>query len=297
MDWRLKCLAHWAFSLPGLRRLYPGLKLRLSPDTAVRGRAELREQLDHSRRHLAALRRFGRPPEGIAAYEFGAGRDLANPLNLWALGVDRQTVVDQSHLLRPELVARAAEFLREEPAPDLVRRPGPLTHGPGLALRLDADCGIRYLAPADAQNTGLPAAGVHLISSVNTLEHIPPGELEPILAECRRLLAPGGVLSMVIDYSDHYAKGRQGLSPYHFLRFGPGVWRACNPPLHYQSRLRHADYGRLFAAAGLRTLHHKAWQPAGAERLLAAEPLAPAYAARPAAELLPTGGWWVLGRG
>ena len=45
--------------------------------TAHTKREELREQLEHSRRHLAALHSFGRPPESIAAFEFGAGRDLA----------------------------------------------------------------------------------------------------------------------------------------------------------------------------------------------------------------------------
>jgi SAM-dependent methyltransferase len=295
MNWRVKCLVHWLFSLPGLRRLYPGLKLRLSLGTVRRDLAALRAQLDLSRRHLYALERFGEmAPPKVTALEFGAGRDLANPLNLWALGVERQIVLDQHWLLQPELVARAAGFLRREAAADLRRRPGLLPAGPGLPAVLREDHGIRYLAPADARRTGLPAGSVHLVSTVNTLEHIPPRELAAILGECRRVLAPGGVVSMVVDYSDHYAHGHPGMSPYHFLRYSPGAWRLHNPPLHHQNRLRHADYARLFAQAGLELRHQQAWQPPAAASLLAGQPLAAAYASRPRAELAPTSGWWVL---
>ena len=51
----------------------------------------------------------------------------------------------------------------------------------------------------------LPAASVDFVSSTNTLEHIPATDIGPILAECRRLLRPDGVVSCRIDMRDHYS--------------------------------------------------------------------------------------------
>ena len=296
MHWRIKWLALSLFSLPGLIRIYPGLKQRLVR-SVFRSPRQIRQEIAHSLAHVRAFRRHAPVPLARARYfEFGAGRDLVNNLCLWCLGLEQQTVVDLYPLLRAELVEHVRRRLLEmapEPFLRLPRTPLRPTH-PREDLR--RHYGIHYRAPCDAAHTGLPPASVDLIATVNTLEHIPPAELDPILAECRRLLRPGGVMSMIIDYSDHYSHFDRAITPYNFLRYSEAAWRRYNPPLHYQNRLRHADYAGLFTAAGFRILEEQAETPPQAERLLARVPLDAAFARRPRSELLPTRGHYVLRR-
>jgi SAM-dependent methyltransferase len=184
-------------------------------------------------RHLAfAADHLGRPVR--SAYEFGAGWDLVVPLALARAGVKEQTVTDIRRLVRDELVADSASRLE-------------------VTEDIEA-LGINYLAPVDAMGTGLPSASFDLVTSTDTLEHVPRPQLVPLLRECRRLLSPGGILTARIDYRDHYSYGDPALSPFHFLRYDNETWRRWNPPSHFQSRLRHRDHIEALAQAGFDVL-------------------------------------------
>lgn len=144
---------------------------------------------------------------------------------------------------------------QEEPArTHACREPSRARPGPPLRSRaeLETRFGIRYLAPCDARATGLPSASVDFASSTSTLEHIPEPDIVPILAECRRLLRPDGVLSARIDMRDHFAYADPGVSPYSFLRYSPRVWRLLNSRLYFRNRLRLPNHLRLIEAAGIR---------------------------------------------
>jgi SAM-dependent methyltransferase len=233
VDWRIKALGHWAISLlPRSDDLGYLMQRRITRTLPMS--AELFD--DHvaaAERHLSvATKHLGRPARN--AYEFGAGWDLVVPLVLARAGLRDQTLTDIRRLVREELVADSAARL-------------------GMDLDLEA-LGITYMAPVDAMATGLPSASFDLITSTDTLEHVPRRELVPLLAECRRLLAPDGVLSARIDYRDHYWYGDPSITPFHFLRYDRRAWRRWNPPSHYQSRLRHRDHLAAFEAAGLAVL-------------------------------------------
>ena len=105
--------------------------------------------------------------------------------------------------------------------------------------------GIEYRAPCDARATGLAADSVDCVTSTSTLEHIDPSDIGGILRECHRILRADGIMSMAVDYTDHYA-----ISQYNFLRYSDRAWKMFNPQLHFQNRQRHADYVRLFEASG-----------------------------------------------
>jgi hypothetical protein len=55
---------------------------------------------------------------------------------------------------------------------------------------------------------------------------------------------------MYVDLSDHWSHGDPSIGEVNFLRYPPRQWRRLNPSNHFQNRLRHSDYLRLFAAAG-----------------------------------------------
>jgi SAM-dependent methyltransferase len=210
--------------------------------------------------HLNVFRDHGpsRPLAEAVFYEFGAGWDLAIQLSYAALGVGRQVLVDIRPNLRLELVnasieslARQRERLEREAGTELRDLGAPDVSS---VTELERRFGIVYLAPRDARATGLPPASVDFVSSTNTLEHVPPADIAPILRECARLLGPRGVMSFRVDMQDHASYSDPRVSRYHFLRFSDRAWALVNSPLGYQNRLRLPDYRRLFAEAGLGVL-------------------------------------------
>jgi SAM-dependent methyltransferase len=224
--------------------------------------AAFRRKYERAVAHLHAYETHGpgRPPGEAVLYEFGAGWDLAVPLSYWALGVERQLLVDIHPNLRFELVDVTLERLRRL-GPELGATRVPDGGGVSSAHDLEERFGIAYVAPRDARATGFDAASVDLVSSTNTLEHIPARDLAPILAECRRLLRPGGIMSSRIDLADHYSYFDRSLSPYNFLRYDDARWRWLNSDVLFQNRLRRPDYLSAFTEAGLEVLEETASRP------------------------------------
>lgn len=251
-----------------------------------RGRGELAEKFNNAVTHYQAAQRWGGLGRGpFNAYEFGTGWELAVPMCMYVLGVRAQTLVDLRPLVRWELLADAwakLDHIAAEVGPAAVAGGHPLADlgGPppktlaGLRERL----GIAYHAPCDARMTNLPAGRFELVHSTEVLEHIPPKDLAPILRECGRLLAPGGVISLQVDMQDHYSYFDAGISAFNYLRFGDVAWSLINSGLHYQNRLRLPDYLRAVDQAGLRLVHQEVTWPSPADlELLARLPLAEAY--------------------
>lgn len=219
------------------------------------GEAGLRQKFARALVHLSAYEEHGPgAPLGDATFfEFGAGWDLAIPISYALLGVGRQILVDIRPSARLELVNEtiaAYERLRGE-LEEQAGRPLRELGGPVASIaELEPRFGIRYLAPCDARDTGLPAESIDLVTSTDTCEHIPGADLAEIFAECRRLLRPGGAFSCRIDLQDHYSYFDRSLSRYHFLRFSDPVWALVNSPLHFQNRLRAPEYLALVREAG-----------------------------------------------
>ena len=222
--------------------------------------AGFRRRFGRAVRHVDAYAEHGpeRPLGEAVFYEFGAGWDLAVPLSLWSLGVERQVLVDLRPNVRLELVNTSIERLGRLVSKRGLRSPeGPIASMEELEPRF----GIRYLAPLDARARGLPPGSVDFVTSTSTLEHIPEEELVPLLVECRRLLRPDGAVSSRIDLSDHFSHFDHSLSPYNYLRYSDRTWRLVNSKLLHQNRLRRSDYVSAFDRAGLTVVAERTWQP------------------------------------
>jgi SAM-dependent methyltransferase len=250
-----------------------------------------RRKFARALQHLRAYEEHGpgTPPGESCFYEFGAGWDLAIPLSYAALGVGRQVLVDIRPSVRVELVndslaafERLWDELEAEAGGELRRLGKPI----GSSQELEERFGITYLAPRDARGTGLPAESVDFVSSTDTCEHIPAGDLAEIFRESRRLLRPGGTFSCRIDLQDHYSYFDRSLSRYNFLRFSDRVWNLVNSPLHYQNRLRSPDYLRLVREAGFEMVAERPSGPSeeGLEQLRSLR-LAPRFRAYTPEEL------------
>lgn len=234
---------------------------------------------------------------GLSLFEFGAGWDLYGNCVAWCLGAERQTVYDLTRWAKPDQINVVLEHLRREPPPGAVRVPETLlpTRGAFEPDLLRA-YGITYLAPADAGATGLPDGSIDSLSTTSVLEHVPVDQIIRILTECHRLLPPGSIMSHVIDYSDHYAHSDPLITPYNFLSLSAEQWRRYNPGIHYQNRLRHADYAELFKNAGFEILSARCEQPEDAAAMLRSVSLSAEFRSRPTAVLAPLVGHYVVRR-
>ena len=86
-----------------------------------------------------------------------------------------------------------------------------------------------------------------------TLEHIRKIDLYD-LKELYRIIKAGGLVSAVIDYSDHYSHSDSSISQLNFLRFSESEWKTYNHRYHYQNRLRHERYIELFQHYGFKLI-------------------------------------------
>ena len=166
-----------------------------------------------------------------------------------------QIVVDRTPHVRGALVDDVASRLAGR-AGDFGLPPERMAQALAECRRFDgieakAACfGISYRAPCDACATGLDDSSVDCVTSTSTFEHVPAEDIGPILAECHRILRPGGVASFIIDYGDHYAYFDRSLTRYNFLGYSERHWRLYNSALQYQNRLRHSEYVALVRRSG-----------------------------------------------
>jgi SAM-dependent methyltransferase len=255
MDWRIKAALQNVFSrLPFGESLNYAFQRYVTRGVPI-DKKRLEEIVARAGRHLEAIARYWKGSlAGATFYEFGAGWDLASPLSFYCHGVERQILVDiADHLRLPVLNHTIGLFAGVDAK--LARRPG--THI-SSKTELRSTYGIDFRAPFSAGDTGLPGESLDVITSSNTLEHVPPDHIDAILRECRRLLRPDGVMSFLVDYVDHYSYFDARIGAQNFLQYSERAWRRFNPPLHYQNRLRHSDYRARFRAAGFEIVEERA---------------------------------------
>ncbi|MEM1132712.1 MAG: methyltransferase domain-containing protein [Pseudomonadota bacterium] len=175
--------------------------------------------------------------------EFGAGKSLIQNLYLTSTGIN-QVVVDLNKMVDFDQVNDAiSELLKLGAAID-----GRSVHS---FQELKDVYKIDYLAPVDMRNTHFEDDTFDLCISTNTMEHIPEADLAKICHELIRVLKPTGAISSKIDYSDHYAHTDKSITVHNFLQYSAKEWARHNHSNHFQNRLRHGHYKRLFSDAGL----------------------------------------------
>ena len=238
------------------------------------------------RLHQYHVTNYLRGPGGRAV-EFGGGRELLSPLLLSRAGASEVLVYDIERLSSAAQVNHCIRQLRS-------MLPGEWPEITDCDGDLQQKYRIRYVAPGDVRATGLPDGSVGFICSTSTLEHIPAADIVLIVDECVRIAARGAVLSQVIDYTDHYRYSDAAISMFNFYRFGELAWRWWSPANHYQNRLRHSDFEKIFARPELSALEV---QPRLAEpEQIAAVPLAARFRNCSRADLLTLSAYFVLQR-
>ncbi|BAO75037.1 class I SAM-dependent methyltransferase [Winogradskyella sp. PG-2] len=188
-------------------------------------------------------------------YEFGAGWDLIIPIAISHLGYEVD-VIDIRKLLINDLVKDSIERFNNPNFnhPLKIVKKSPLKKD---LSNLKEDFGLSYYAPEDARQTKYDDNHFDFSSSTSTMEHIPPNDILKILNETYRIMKKGGVLSMDIDYIDHWAYFDSNISYYNFLKYSSEEWKKFNPDLNYQNRLRHSDYMKIISQTPFEVVKNK----------------------------------------
>lgn len=173
--------------------------------------------------------------------EIGAGYHLGQNLFL-SSSVQTQIVIDIEELATPEAINRACRRLSELGQAHLSHE---IKNYDDLRKY-----GIKYLFPINAASLPFDDGFFDGVVSSNTFEHIPKSEIIKIMKEIFRLLRSSGVVSLRIDYSDHYAHTDKSISLLNFLKFDDVEWKNYNHQRHYQNRLRHYEYRNIFESSG-----------------------------------------------
>ena len=170
-------------------------------------------------------------------FEFGAGKSLIQNLYL-SQYFRSQILVDLYPMINLPLVNNAVQILNAN---------GLLSHTQNINSVADLNSfRISYKAPYDAENTDFDESFFDICISTNTLEHIPKASIINIFTELKRILNKNALLSLKIDYSDHYSHTDTKITPLNFLQYSEKEWDKYNHSAHFQNRLRHSDFRDLF---------------------------------------------------
>ena len=248
------------------------------------------DRLVHAFHHLEAYRRYKGDLRGASVLELGTGWYPVVPVFFFLAGADRVQSIDISPLTDREKVLatlRRYQAVGSRELPGLPERWAMLER----ILEAPADFSREALLKTlhlqclvtDARRLPLPPAGVDLITSNNTFEHIYPEVLRGILQEFKRIAKPDALMSHFVDMSDHFAHLDDGISIYHFLRFSDRAWQWIDNSIQPQNRWRITHYRALYRRLGI-PITEEQNRPGDLEALRR-EPLAPAFADLPEADL------------
>ena len=247
MHWKAKAAAFRALDfLPLTEDIHYYLQRRLTR-TLPRSEKQLDGYWDVAKALLADWERHHASPLPAQVLEIGAGRDLAAPLALSMMGVERIVASDVARLARIDLVRHAGRHMAMRAG----RSP------PRLDTWAELEgLGVAYRAP-DVVAAPYPET-FECSASNAVLEHVPRGRLLRLLRGLKAATRPGGLSIHFIDYSDHFARSDRRLSRFNFLKFTDRQWAKYNSRLQFVNRLRHSDYLRLFTEAGFTIAEERA---------------------------------------
>jgi hypothetical protein len=300
MNFRVKCLAQHLFSVLPAGGHLNYLCQRYLTHTLPLSQRGFASRLQSTRRFYDLYVQYSAvSPTDSTCLDFSAGTHLQNPIGLSLLGLKKIITADVVRIARVALVRDVIrKYSRLAAATDSGFDLPEVSQidSRNLAATLVGSLRISYLAPFPIQCIPLDEGSVDFVVSRTTLEHVPEADIPAIAHHCLRLLADDGIAVFSIDYRDHWSFFDSTISVYNFLRYSTNTWRRLNPPLHYQSRLRHVDYRTYFRDAGFSILLDEELPPTDEERTqLAALPIDETIRHRYAdAELAATRGLFVM---
>jgi len=240
INWLLKALIFKFLSAFNLISVVNFLSKYVTKRSSLKFDADFYENLSFHNRNISSS-------NSKNIIEIGAGKSFAQNIFLSSLKI-HQTIIDRANLGDFSLINKAAKkFSGNE----------------NFSIRSKEDLSkyfsIKYIAPCDLKDLAINKNRFDCFISTNTFEHIPIRQIENIMINLKEILVTGSKLSIIIDYSDHYSHTDQNINKLHFLKYSEKVYnRLFNSNLHYQNRLRHDDFEKIFIENGFKIVHSQA---------------------------------------
>ena len=175
--------------------------------------------------------------------EVGAGKSLAQNI-FFSYKFNNtiiQKVIDINSMLDFELINQASDQISK------ILKLEKRAHVKNL-VQLKEIFKIDYSAPSQIKN--LKEKSFDLCISTTALEHFSVVEIETYLSDLKQTLSNNGLVSSVIDYSDHYSHTDGNISKLNYLSFSKKEWGKYDNSFLFQNRLRHQEYRKKFENSG-----------------------------------------------
>tara|TARA_Y100001960_G_C14614579_1_gene797596 strand:+ start:81 stop:923 length:843 start_codon:yes stop_codon:yes gene_type:complete len=181
--------------------------------------------------------------------EFGAGKSLEQNIFLSYKSNHKlnQTLIDISNMLDIDLFNKANEQISK--LLNINREPFIKS-----VNDLKKIYNINYLAPSTIEEIKEKGFLFDACISSTTLEHFPIDSLRITFETLKKVIKKNGIISMLIDYSDHYSHTDNKIDSLNFLQFNDYQWKKYNTPFLFQNRLRHQNFREFFLKSGYKII-------------------------------------------
>jgi SAM-dependent methyltransferase len=233
INWRLKSLIYWVLYFTFFKKILFFIQKKITK----RAYSSIGVMLYAYKLHFNSLKKY----KSKQILEFGAGKSLEQNIYLSIKFNNRinQTVIDIDKMIDFNLLNFAKNQLQKK-----IKLSPKLKHIKNLK-DLKNLLNINYYAPINIIDLN-EKKNFDAIISTNVIEHISKTHFEIILEKFRKIVKNGGILSFLIDYSDHYSHTDKNISSTNFLKYSEQEFKKYNTPLLFQNRLRHYDYIDIF---------------------------------------------------
>jgi len=236
INWKLKAILYKLFSFLRLKRTFYFIQKHITK----RSRINITEINKLWVFHSDAI--FNSKSKKIL--EVGAGKSLEQNIYLsykFDSTID-QTAIDINYMLDFKLFndasSQIANLLK-------LKNKGEVKNISDLKARYN----ITYIAPFKISEFNTEEKFDICISTA-ALEHFNILDLQNFLLDLKKILNDNGLISSLIDYSDHYSHTDKNIDKLNFLSYSKKEWEKYNNSYLYQNRLRHQDYKKLFIDKG-----------------------------------------------
>jgi SAM-dependent methyltransferase len=233
INWRLKSLIYWFLYFIFFKKILFFIQKKITK----RAYSSLGVMLYAYKLHYNSLKKY----KSKKIFEFGAGKSLEQNIYLTFKFNNKinQTVIDIDKMIDFNLLNFAKNQLQKKIK--LSFKTKNIRNLEDLKNILN----IKYYAPINIIDLN-EKEKFDAIISTNVIEHISKKHFEIILEKLRKIVKNDGILSFLVDYSDHYSHTDKNISSTNFLKYSEVEFKKYNTPLLFQNRLRHYDYIDIF---------------------------------------------------
>ena len=231
INWKLKALLYKVFEIFKLKKSFYLLQKHVTKRSLIK----FKKINEHWKTHAKSIESNNLNK----ILEIGAGKSLDQNIyfSYYFNFSKKQTVIDITPMIDLQLLNQASKKIAE-----IMKLPfkGEVKNLKDLEIKYN----IKYESPLNINE--LKENNFDVCISTTTLEHFSIKDLNDFLKTMPKKLGKKGMISSIIDYSDHYAHTDRNISFLNFLKYNDDQWQKYNNKFLFQNRLRHQDYRNMF---------------------------------------------------